>query len=114
MRKRKPLHGVKIDKSTGNVYADIGARNSEAMLLKAQLVTKIDEQIKRQGLTQTEAGQLLDLPQPKVSAILRGNFRGISERRLMDCLTRLGNDVQVVVKPAPRTRHHGKFTVVFA
>lgn len=114
MRKRKSLHGMKIEKSSGNVYADIGVRDPEAMLMKAKLVIKIDEQIKRKGLTQTEAGQLLGLPQPKVSALLRGNFRGISERRLMDCLTRLGSDVQVVVKPAPRTRHQGKLSVVFA
>jgi predicted XRE-type DNA-binding protein len=72
------------------------------MLIKAQLMTKIAELIKRKGLTQTQAGHLLGLPQPKVSALLRGNFRGVSERRLLDCLTRLGSDVQVVVKAAPR------------
>jgi predicted XRE-type DNA-binding protein len=114
MRKRKSIHDLKIEESSGNVYADIGVRDPEAMLMKAQLVTKIDEIIKRKGLTQIEAGQLLGLPQPKVSALLRGNFRGISERRLMDCLTRLGSDVQVVVKPAPRSRHTGKLSVVFA
>ena len=113
MRKRKSIHGMKVEESSGNLYADIGVRDPEAMLMKAQLVIKIDELIKRKGLTQMEAGQLLGLPQPKVSALLRGNFRGISERRLMDCLTRLGSDVQVVVKPAPRSRHHGKLSVVF-
>jgi predicted XRE-type DNA-binding protein len=114
MKKRKAIHGIKVEESTGNVYADIGARDPEAMLMKAQLVTKIDELIKRKGLTQMEAGELLGLPQPKVSALLRGNFRGISERRLMDCLTRLGSDVQVVVKPAPRNRHTGRLSVVFS
>jgi len=113
MRKRKSIRGIKVEESKGNVYADIGAGDPEAMLMKAQLVTKIDELIKHKGLTQMEAGQLLGLPQPKVSALLRGNFRGISERRLMDCLTRLGNDVEVVVKPAPRSRHTGKLSVVF-
>ena len=114
MRKQKSIHSIKIEKSSGNVYADIGTRDPEAMLMKAQLVIKIDEIVKRKGLTQMEAGQLLGLPQPKVSALLRGNFRGISERRLMDCLTRLGSDVQVVVKPATRNRQSGKLSVVFA
>jgi predicted XRE-type DNA-binding protein len=114
MRKRKTSHGTKIEASSGNVYADIGVSDPEAMFIKAQLVTKIDELIKHKGLTQMEAGELLGLPQPKVSALLRGQFRGISERRLMDCLTRLGSDVQVVVKPAPRSRHTGKLSVVFA
>lgn len=114
MSKRKSIHGIAVEAGSGNVYADLGLRDPDAMLMKAQLVMKIDEIIKRRGLTQTQAGQLLGLPQPKVSALLKGNFRGISERRLMDCLTRLGRDVQVVVKAAPRHRHTGKLSVVFA
>ncbi|MBI4401141.1 MAG: XRE family transcriptional regulator [Nitrospirae bacterium] len=113
MRRRKAIRGITIEEGSGNVYADIGARDADAMLMKAQLVAKIDELIKEKGLTQMEAGELLGLPQPKVSALLRGHFRGISERRLMNCLTRLGSDVQVVVKPAPRSRHHGKLSIVF-
>ena len=113
MRRRKTIRRIAIEPGSGNVYADIGMREYEAMLIKAQLVAKIDELIKQNGLTQMEAGELLGLPQPKVSALLRGHFRGISERRLMDCLTRLGSDVQVVVKPAPRRGHHGRLSVVF-
>jgi len=112
MSKRKSMHGIAIEEGSGNVYADLGLRDPDAMLMKAQLVTKIDEIVKAKGLTQTQAGHLLGLPQPKVSALLKGNFRGISERRLMDCLTRLGRDVQVVVKPAPRHRSTGKLSVV--
>jgi len=114
MSKRKSIHGIEIEAGSGNVYLDIGGPDAEAMLLKAQLVTKIAEIIKRKGLTQTQAGHLLGMPQPKVSALLRGHFRGVSERRLMDCLTRLGRDVQVVVKAAPRHRESGKLSVVFA
>ena len=88
MRNRTSIHGMRIEESSGNVYADIGVRDPEAMLMKAQLVTKINELIKRKGLTQMRAGKLLGLPQPKLSAILRGRFHGISELRLMDCLTR--------------------------
>jgi predicted XRE-type DNA-binding protein len=114
MRKRKSNHAIKVQMGSGNVYADLGLPDAEAMLIKAQLVTKIAELIKHKGLTQTQAGHLLGLPQPKVSALLRGNFRGISERRLLDCLTRLGSDVQVVVTAAPRHRGSGKLSVVFA
>ena len=114
MSKRKSVREIKIQTGSGNVYADIGVPDADAMLIKAQLMTKIAELIKRKGLTQTQAGHLLGLPQPKVSALLRGNFRGTSERRLLDCLTRLGRDVQVVVKAAPRHRESGKLSVVFA
>jgi predicted XRE-type DNA-binding protein len=67
------------------------------MLMKAQLVSKIAEIIKTRDLTQAEAASKLGLTQPKVSALLKGQFRGVSERRLLDCLTRLGRDVQIVI-----------------
>src|SRR3989442_15289715 len=86
MRKRKSRHAIKVQAGSGNVYADIGVPDAEAMLIKAHLVTKIAELIKRKSLTQTQAAHLLGLPQPKVSALLRGNFRGLSERRFLDCL----------------------------
>lgn len=114
MRRRKSIRRIEIKEGSGNVYADIGVRDPEAMAMKAKLVMKIDRLIKDKGLTQIQAGQLLGMPQPKVSALLTGHFRGISERRLMDCLTRLGHDVQVVVKAAPRNRQHGKISVEFA
>src|SRR5437870_13660509 len=92
MRKRKSRHAIKVQAGSGNVYADIGVPDAEAMLIKAQLMTKIAELIKRRSLTQTQARHLLGLPQPRVSALLRGNFRGGAERRLPDCLNRLGSD----------------------
>jgi predicted XRE-type DNA-binding protein len=113
MSKRK-VKGVEVVMGTGNVYADLGYGNADEMVIKAQLVTKIAEIIKRKGLTQTEAAALLGMPQPKLSNLLRGQFRGVSERRLMDCLTRLGRDVQIVVKVAPRSRGNGRLSIVFA
>ncbi|MGH8756041.1 MAG: helix-turn-helix domain-containing protein, partial [Burkholderiales bacterium] len=92
-------------------YEELGYPDAEAMAVKARLVVEIADLIKRRGLTQTEAAALLEVPQPKLSSILRGQFRGISERKLMDCLTRLGQDVQIVVKPTPRSRSVGKISV---
>ena len=69
---------------------------------------------KKKGYTQSEAAALLGLTQPKLSELLRGRFRGVSERRLVDCLTSLGRDIEIVVKPAPRSRASGKLSVVFA
>ena len=63
MSKRKSIHAIKIQTGSGNVYADIGVPDADAMLIKAQLMTKIAELIKRKGLTQTQAGHLLGLPQ---------------------------------------------------
>ena len=110
----KAVRGIQIHQGSGNVYADLGYRDAEEMLVKATLVRKISEIVRGKGLTQVETAKILGLTQPKVSALLRGQFRGISERKLIDCLTSLGRDVEIVVKDAPRRRVGGKLTVVFA
>ena len=106
--------GIAVEKGSGNVYAGLGYPNSSDMLVKAQLVTKIAEIIRQRRLTQVQAAKLLRLTQPKISRLLRGEFRGISERRLLQCLTRLGRDVQIVVKRTPQRRASGRLTVRFA
>jgi predicted XRE-type DNA-binding protein len=80
---------------------------------KAQLVHKIGEIIRSNGLTQVQAAKILGLTQPKLSGILRGQLRGVSERKLIDCLTSLGQDVEIIVRDAGRGAG-GKLTVVFA
>ncbi|HCQ9156832.1 TPA: XRE family transcriptional regulator, partial [Escherichia coli] len=83
-----------IEVSSGNVYADIGRDDAEEMLVKAQLATTIGNIIKSRRLTQEQAAKLLGMTQPKLSNMLRGQFRGISEAKMLECLTRLGRDVQ--------------------
>jgi len=114
MGKHKVSERIAVYAGSGNVYADLGYPDANEMLVKAQLVSKIAEIVRQRGLTQVEAAKVLGLTQPKVSAMLRGQFRGFSERRLIDCLTSLGRDVQIVIKEAPRRRAEGKLTVVVA
>ena len=114
MSKHKASDRVAAYVSSGNVYADLGYPDADEMLVKAQLVSKIAEIIRRKGLTQVEAAKRLGLTQPKVSAMLRGQFRGFSERKLIDCLTSLGRDVQIVIRETPERRTGGKLTVVVA
>ena len=104
----------KIEKSSGNVYADICDAQPEEMLVKARLAYKIAEIIKQRHLTQTEAADLLGLTQPKLSGLLRGQFRGISEVKMLECLNRLGRDVQIVVHKRTRSQSSGHTSVVFA
>ncbi len=103
-----------MERGSGNVYADLRVPASDDMLVKAQLVNQIAQIIRQRRLTQAEAAQILRLTQPKISRMLRGEFRGISERRLLRCLTRLGRDVQIVVKETTAKRAEGRLTVHFA
>ena len=104
----------KIEKSGGNIYADLGTANADEMLVKARLAAKIGEIIKHRHLTQQQASAILGMPQSKVSNMLRGNFRGISEAKMLECLNLLGRDVEIVVKKAPRSQEAGHTSVVFA
>ena len=45
------------------------------------------------GLTQQAAAKRMGIPQPKVSGMMHGDFTNLSERKLMDCLNRLGYDI---------------------
>jgi predicted XRE-type DNA-binding protein len=105
---------MKITKGSANVYKDIGTANPEAMLAKSQLVMRIGSIIDSRKLTQREAAEIIGMPQPKLSNVLRGQFRGVSETKLMDCLLRLGNDVQIVVKPTRKKAAMGSLSVAFA
>jgi predicted XRE-type DNA-binding protein len=105
---------TQIEKGSTNVYADLGFENADEMLVKAQLATKIGEIIQKRKLTQIQAAELLGIPQPKLSNMLRGQFRGISETKMIECLTRLGRNVEIVVKSAPRSKAAGHVSVVFA
>jgi predicted XRE-type DNA-binding protein len=114
MKKPRTVGGVPVERSSGNVYSDLGYADSDGMLVKAQLAAKIAEIVHRRGMTQTRAAEILGLTQPKVSALLKGRFRGISEHRLLECLTRLGRDVHIVVKPTRRSGSSGRLTLSVA
>jgi predicted XRE-type DNA-binding protein len=90
-------------KDEKNIYAQLGFPDSDQMLVKAQLVTKIAEILRERGWSQQEAAKVLGLTQPKLSNMLRGQFRGISEIKMMDCLVRLGRPVKIVVGPESKT-----------
>ena len=101
---------IKIERGSGNVFADLGRPDAEAHLLKAELVTRIDKIIRQRGLKQTEAAKLLGLSQPDVSRLLRGNFREYSMERLLRLLTALGRDVEIVIRE-PGSHRPGRLHV---
>lgn len=114
MKKQRVVRGIAVEQGSGNIYTDLGYPDSESMLVKAQLVAKIAEIVQRRALTQARTAEILGLTQPKVSALLKGRFRGVSEHRLLECLTRLGRDVHIVIKPTPRSRPNGRLTLSVA
>ena len=110
----KELEMTDVEVGSTNVYADLGLPAAEEMQVKAILAAKIAEIIKHRHLTQVQAAQILGMPQPKLSGMLRGKFRGISEAKMLDCMNRPGRDVEIVVRKSSRSRATGRISVVFA
>jgi predicted XRE-type DNA-binding protein len=100
-----------LEKSSGNVFADLGLPNSEQELLKAKLTVQIYRLIKERKLTQSRAAELLGTTQAQVSALMRCRPVSVSVGRLMEFLVILGQDIQVTVKPAS-ARMPGHMSVV--
>ena len=98
--KTKIINGIEVTTGTANIYADLGVEDSERLKIKTGLVIKIIKAIQTQELTQQEAAKRMGITQPKVSEVMRGYFNNLSERKLMDCLTRLGYDIEIKVRPS--------------
>ena len=98
--KKRVIDGVEVQRSSGNVFADLGLPDADRLKIKTGLVIEIRKAIRQQGLTQHEAATRMGITQPKVSGMMRGDFSNLSERKLMDCLNRLGYDIEIKVKPA--------------
>jgi predicted XRE-type DNA-binding protein len=96
MNKRK-VGDVEVEISAGNVFADLGIRNAEQHKIKSGLVIEIIKALRSLGLTQAEAASRMGIAQPKVSALLRGDFSNLSERKLMSCLNQLGYNIEIKV-----------------
>ena len=103
---KRIIDGIEVDTSSGNVFADLGLRNAEKLKIKSGLVIEITRAVRKLGLTQEEAARRMGIAQPKVSGLLRGDFSNLSERKLMDCLNRLGYDIEIKVMPAAQPVGH--------
>jgi predicted XRE-type DNA-binding protein len=110
--KRKTARSTYVNEGSGNVFADLGLPNAAQELMKARLTLQIYRIIKERGITQTEAGKILGILQPHVSALARNRSGNFSVGRLIDFLTALGQDVEITVRPT--RKDHGQMSVVVA
>ncbi|MFN6558783.1 MAG: helix-turn-helix domain-containing protein [Nostoc sp. ChiSLP01] len=103
---------IKVQASSGNVFADLGLENSDELLVKAELARKISSIITKQKMAQAQAAEVLGIDQPKVSALINGKLSGFSTVRLFRFLNALGRDVEIVVKTKPKSRLQAQTRVI--
>lgn len=104
--KNRFMDSVEVQRSSGNVYAALGLPDADKLKIKTGLVIEIRKAMRNLGLTQQEAAKRMGITQPKVSDMMRGDFTNLSERKLMDCLTRMGFDIEIKIRPAKAAHGH--------
>jgi predicted XRE-type DNA-binding protein len=104
--KTRLVDGMEVHRSSGNVFADLGLADAEKLKIKTGLVIEIRKAMRSLGLTQQVAAKRMGITQPKVSGMMHGDFTNLSERKLMDCLTRLGFDIEIKVRPSKAAMGH--------
>jgi predicted XRE-type DNA-binding protein len=95
---------VKLIRSSGDVFRDLGFSPDEAEYLKvrSELMVKLQQVITARELKQAEAAKLLGVTQPRVSDLMRGRIDLFSIDTLIDMLARLGIRTKVVLQPIHR------------
>ena len=96
---------LKVTRSTGNVFRDLGFPPDEAehLRVRSDLLVQLQKAIKSQGLKQAEAAKILDVTQPRVSDLMRGRLDLFSVDSLIDMLARVGVRVRVVFTTTKRS-----------
>ena len=95
---------TKVEEGSGNVFADLGLPNPEEALAKADVAREIIRIISKRGITQVQTAGLLGIGQPRVSELKRGRLSLFSFEKLIEFAKVLGNDVEILLKPAPEPR----------
>ena len=107
-KKKLPAH----TKGSGNIFADLGLPNAEEHLLKAALIVELKRLIAQRDLTQNETAKLVEMKQPDLSKLLRGNFKLVSVEKLMRMMTAFEQDVEIRLKPHRKRGEAGRITLV--
>ena len=110
-KERSKRRRAKVEVGSGNVFADLGLPDAEELKTKVQLAVAIKREVTARGWSQAEAATVLGINQPKVSALLRYRLEGFSVERLMNFLTALGHDVEIVIRPRRAGQHAGRIVV---
>jgi predicted XRE-type DNA-binding protein len=106
---------MEIEITKGSVYNSLhDSRAAKEMATKAELVRKIIAIQKSRSLTQAQLGDIIGMNQADVSRMLKGNFRSVAVGKMLDCLTSLNQDIEIIVKPHAVEHEVGDIHVVAA
>jgi len=114
MASRNPERRERVIRGSGNVFADLGFTDGAERQAKLRLAYALNQIVEAHKLSQADAARVLGVTQPKVSALRHYKLSGFSVERLMNLLTALDHDVEIVIRRKPHSRKAARITVVTA
>ena len=114
MASRNAKREDQVIRGTGNVFADLGYSDAAERQAKLRLAYALNQILEERKLSQADAANLLGVTQPKVSALRHYKLAGFSVERLMNLLTALDQDIDIVIRRKPRSRRTARISVVAA
>lgn len=114
MARRNAEQKDQVTRGTVNVFADLGFPDAAERQAKLRLAYALNQVLEQRKFSQAEAAKVLGVTQPKVSALRHYKLAGFSVERLMNLLTAVDQDVEIVIRPRPRSRKGGRISVVAA
>jgi predicted XRE-type DNA-binding protein len=103
-----------VTRGTRNVFADLRFPDAVERQVKLRLAFALNQLLEARKLSQADAAKVLGVTQPKVSALRHYKLAGFSLERLMNLLTTLDQDVEIVIRRKPRSRKAARISVVAA
>jgi predicted XRE-type DNA-binding protein len=103
-----------IARGSTNVFEDLGYPDAAERQAKLRLAYALNQVIEARKLSQAQAANMLRVTQPKVSALRNYKLAGFSVERLMNLLTAVDQDVEIVIRQKPRSRKVARISVVAA
>lgn len=101
-----------ITRGTRSVFEDLGHADAAERQTKTRLALAVNEILESRKLKQRESAVLLGVPQPKVSALKNYRLDQFSVEKLMEFLTALNQDVEIMIRPHANTGESGQISVL--
>ncbi len=97
----------RVTRGTANVFADLEFPDAAERQAKLRLAYALIQVLDERRLSQADAAKVLGVTQPKVSALRHYKLAGFSVERLMNLLTALDQDVEIVIESYREYRRAG-------
>ncbi len=100
-----------VTRGTGNVFADLGFPDAAERQVRLRLAYALNQVLEARKLSQAAAAEALGVTQPSLSALRQYTLAGFSLERLMNLLTAVDFDVEIVIRTKPRSRKGARIRV---